>query len=97
VYLCSAQCLGDVTFKGVVKFVHAGSLVPLCAVKPKVNVPCSLLHAVIDLGAAPGAWTAYFAGHVARVAAVDPAEMGADAMLQNVTHIRKAVSWRSSN
>lgn len=68
------------------------TLVSLCPVKRQVNLPYSLLYAVIDLGAAPGAWTAYFAGHVARVAAVDPAEMGADAMLQNVTHIRKAVS-----
>ena len=45
--------------------------------------------AAVDLGAAPGAWTAALARRFNRVFAVDPAELDADVLaLENVTHLQ---------
>lgn len=45
--------------------------------------------AAVDLGAAPGAWTAALARRFNRVFAVDPAELDAEVLaLENVTHLQ---------
>lgn len=62
-------------------------------VLPLVPHTFSWLHlqAVIDLGAAPGAWSELLAQRAERVVAVDPAQLSENcAALPNVHHVRKA-------
>mmetsp|Transcript_16526 Transcript_16526/g.51784 ORF Transcript_16526/g.51784 Transcript_16526/m.51784 type:complete len:230 (+) Transcript_16526:40-729(+) len=64
----------------------AGKLEETLAV---LGLPLGAAAKAIDLGSAPGAWTALLAGHVGHVVAVDPAEMDPAVLaLGNVEHMR---------
>lgn len=51
--------------------------------------------AVIDVGAAPGAWTVLLSKRAGRVLAIDPAPLSTAALsLPNVTHVKSKVRER---
>ncbi|GBG86176.1 hypothetical protein CBR_g41080 [Chara braunii] len=63
----------------------------VCKLEEVFQVKGLRLHqglTVLDLGAAPGAWTEFLSKRVGLVVAVDPAEMSSQAMRKNVIHIK---------
>lgn len=50
-----------------------------------------LLFAVLDVGAAPGAWTEFLSKSVSHVVAVDPGKLDRNLLREGVTHICKKV------
>ena len=54
--------------------------------------PPSLPPPVMDVGAAPGAWSEHVSAHVRAVLAIDPGALAPSVLARpNITHVRKKV------